>query len=100
MLKRRIIPIQLLLNGRLVKSKRFDNLRDVGDPVKSSAVYNSQYADELILLNIARDRASVKPLADLIQNISQECFMPLAVGAEFVALMMLLTSFKTAQIRL
>ena len=80
MLKRRIIPIQLLLNGRLVKSKRFDNLRDVGDPVKSSAVYNSQYADELIFLNIARDRASVKPLADLIQNISQECFMPLAVG--------------------
>jgi cyclase len=80
LLKRRIIPIQLLLNGRLVKSKRFDNLRDVGDPVKSSAVYNSQYADELIFLNIARDRASVKPLADLIQNISQECFMPLAVG--------------------
>lgn len=80
MLKRRIIPIQLLLNGRLVKSQRFDNWRDVGDPVKSSAVYNSQYADELIFLNIARDRASVQPLAELMQKVSQECFMPLAVG--------------------
>jgi len=80
LLKRRIIPIQLLLNGRLVKSKRFDNLRDVGDPVKSSAVYNSQYADELIFLNIARNRASVEPLAYLLQKVSQECFMPLAVG--------------------
>jgi cyclase len=80
LLKRRIIPIQLLLNGRLVKSKLFDNFRDVGDPVKSSAVYNSQYADELIFLNIARDRASVQPLADLMQSVSRECFMPLAVG--------------------
>lgn len=80
MLKRRIIPVQLLLNGRLVKSKRFADWRDVGDPVKSSAVYNSQYADELIFLNIARDRTSLQPLADLMQKVSQECFMPLSVG--------------------
>lgn len=80
MLKRRIIPIELLMNGRLVKSTRFSDWRDVGDPVKSSAVYNSQYADELILLNIARDRASVQPLAELMQKVSEECFMPLSVG--------------------
>lgn len=80
MLKRRIIPIQLLLNGRLVKSKRFADWRDVGDPVKSSAVYNSQYADELIFLNIARNQDSVKLLADLIQKVAEECFMPLAIG--------------------
>lgn len=80
MLKRRIIPVQLLMNGRLVKSKRFADWRDVGDPVKSSAVYNSQYADELIFLNIARDRASVQALADLMQKVSRECFMPLSVG--------------------
>ncbi|MBC2770590.1 imidazole glycerol phosphate synthase cyclase subunit [Pusillimonas minor] len=80
MLKRRIIPVQLLVNGRLVKTRQFADWRDVGDPVKSSAVYNSQYADELIFLNIARDRASVQPLAELMQKVSQECFMPLAVG--------------------
>ncbi len=80
MLKRRIIPVQLLMNGRLVKTRRFVDWRDVGDPVKSSAVYNSQSADELILLNIARDRASVQPLAELIDKVSLECFMPLSVG--------------------
>jgi cyclase len=79
-LKRRIIPIQLLLNGRLVKSKHFTDYRDVGDPVKSSAVYNSQYADELIFLNIARERESMEPLAELMQKVSRECFMPLSVG--------------------
>lgn len=80
MLKRRIIPVQLLMNGRLVKTRRFADWRDVGDPVKSSAVYNSQYADELIFLNIARDRDSVQPLAELMQQVSGECFMPLSVG--------------------
>ena len=80
MLKRRIIPVQLLLNGRLVKTVRFLDWRDVGDPVKSAAVYNSQYADELILLNIDRDHRSVKPLAELLHQIAEVCFMPLSVG--------------------
>lgn len=80
MLKRRIIPVQLLLNDRLVKTVRFGEWRDVGDPVKSSAVYNSQYADELIFLNIAREKRSVAPLAKLLDAVSEVCFMPLAVG--------------------
>jgi len=89
MLKKRIIPVQLLLNGRLTKTKQFRSdfgrdgdtrNQDVGDPVKSSAVYNSQYADELVFLNIARDIQSVKPLADVIEGVSKVSFMPLAVG--------------------
>lgn len=69
MLKKRIIPVQLLVDGRLVKTVQFDRWRDVGDPVKSSAVYNSQYADELIFLNISRDRRSVADLQKLIKEV-------------------------------
>ena len=53
MLKHRIIPIQLLLEGRLVKTVQFREYRDVGDPISSSKVYNDQYADELIFLNLS-----------------------------------------------
>lgn len=80
MLKKRIIPIQLLRDGRLTKTVRFEDGRDVGDPVKSSSVYNSQYADDLILLNIDRDRRSVEPLLDIIDAVSEVCFMPLSLG--------------------
>jgi len=80
MLKKRIIPIQLLLNNRLVKTVRFGQWRDVGDPVKSSAVYNSQYADELILLNIARSQRSVFELRNVIAELSKVCFMPVSMG--------------------
>lgn len=80
MLKKRIIPIQLLLDGRLVKTVRFGEWRDVGDPVKSSAVYNSQYADELIFLNISRARRSVEDLSNVIAEVSKVCFMPMSMG--------------------
>lgn len=80
MLKKRIIPVQLLLDGRLVKTKRFDGWRDVGDPVKSSAVYNSTNADELIFLNISREERSIDALRRVIEGVSRVSFMPLAMG--------------------
>lgn len=80
MLKKRIIPVQLLLGGRLVKTVGFDTYRDVGDPVSSSRVYNSQYADELVLLNIDRGPRTIEPLLRLAEKVSEVCFMPLAFG--------------------
>ncbi|HEX8580530.1 MAG TPA: imidazole glycerol phosphate synthase cyclase subunit [Allosphingosinicella sp.] len=80
MLKKRIIPVQLLLDGRLVKTKRFRDFRDVGDPVKSSAVYNSQNADEIIFLNIAREHRSIDMLRVVIEKVSEVSFMPMAMG--------------------
>ncbi len=80
MLKRRIIPIQLLLKDRLVKTISFGDWRDVGDPAKSAAVYNSQQADELVFLNIDRSRPSIEPLLGILHKVSEVCFMPLAVG--------------------
>lgn len=80
MLKNRIIPLQLLLGDRLVKTVSFGDYRDVGDPVQSTKVYNSQNADELIFLNIARVNRSVTDLLRVIESVSAECFMPLAFG--------------------
>ncbi len=79
MLKKRIIPIQLLKGGRLVKGRQFANYRDVGDPVTSSAVYNSQLADELIFLNTDTD-LGIAPLLQLIDRVSKVVFMPLSFG--------------------
>src|SRR3990167_1176901 len=80
MLKKRIIPVQLLYQGRLVKSKQFTAFRDVGDPVASSRVYNSQYADELIFLNIDREAYQIDPLIKILDRVSEVCFMPLTLG--------------------
>ncbi|MBN2752905.1 MAG: imidazole glycerol phosphate synthase subunit HisF [Rhodospirillaceae bacterium] len=80
MLKRRIIPVELLLNDRLVKTVAFGKHRDVGDPLKSSQVYYNQDADELILLNIGRNQRSPRDTANHLRNIAKKCFMPITVG--------------------
>lgn len=80
MLKRRIIPIELLSNGRLVKTQRFEAPRDVGDPVKSSQVYSDQDADELVLLQIDRDGRSIYALVNVVARIAEHCFVPLTAG--------------------
>ena len=53
MLKKRIIPVLLLKNGRMVKGKKFSNFKDTGDPNTAVKIYSSQDADELILSSLA-----------------------------------------------
>jgi cyclase len=80
MLKRRIIPIELLSDGRLVKTREFSAPRDVGDPVKSSKVYSDQDSDELVLLHIDREQRSINQLVDVVTRIAEHCFVPFTVG--------------------
>ena len=80
MLKRRIIPVELLLNGRLVKSRQFTDYRDVGDPVKSSKVYSDQDADELLLVNIGDSSTCFDELVMKVALVAKCCFVPLTAG--------------------
>jgi imidazole glycerol-phosphate synthase subunit HisF len=80
MLKKRIIPIELFMNGRLCKTTKFKSPRDVGDPVKSSQVYSDQDADELLFLNISRSERSVNQIITIVTEIAQNCFVPFSVG--------------------
>lgn len=80
MLKTRIIPVLLLKNGRMVKGKKFKDFRDVGDPVSAARIYNAQNADELIILDIDATHQNRNVVVDIIERVSKECFMPLAVG--------------------
>ncbi len=75
MLAKRVIPIQLLLDGRLVKTRKFGEWRHVGTPVKSAAVYNSGHADEILLLDIG---GTISP--ETVADVSRVCSVPLSVG--------------------
>lgn len=80
MLAKRVIPIQLFLDGRLVKTRKFGDWRHVGTPVKSSTVYNSAHADELLLLNIARENRTVLTMRPVLEEVSKAICIPLSVG--------------------
>lgn len=80
MLKVRIIPILLLKDGRMVKGKQFTEYRDTGDPVFASRIYNTQFVDELIFLDITATNEGRETYFDIIEQVSIECFMPLTIG--------------------
>ena len=80
MVKKRIIPIELFYQGRLIKTKKFLSARDVGDPVSSSRVYSDQDADELIIVNVEALGELDQKFVDTIEKISEVCFVPLSVG--------------------
>ena len=48
----RLIPCLDVADGRVVKGVRFEQLRDVGDPVELGAAYSDAGADELVFLDI------------------------------------------------
>lgn len=80
MLKKRLIPLMLIDNGRLIKTVKFGASRDVGDPVQSAKVYSDQNADELLILNASRDDRTITKTLEILRELSKNCFMPLTVG--------------------
>lgn len=80
MLKTRLIPTLLFKDYSLVKSVKFADYRMVGNPIQSVRVYNARNVDELIFLDIAASDDGRDPLFTVIEEIANECFMPLTVG--------------------
>jgi len=82
MLKIRLIPVLLLKNGRMVKPVKFGlgGERDVGWPVTTAKIYDSQDADELILLNINAKKDGKSFLLETLQKVTEACFVPLTAG--------------------
>jgi len=80
MLKLRIIPTLLFNNLKLVKGKKFDSWRTVGEVVQAARLYNIRKVDELILLDVSATNNNYKIDLDLVDKVANECFMPLTFG--------------------
>lgn len=65
----------------LVVTKQFENIIEIGDPVSQAKIFQDQAADELIFINIDEvSESEINVLAEVINIVSQEIFMPLTVG--------------------
>ena len=80
MLKKRVIPTLLLMDGRMVKGKNFTDYRETGEPNSAVRIYSSQDADELAFFDIAPNLESRSSLISIITAAAKECYMPLTVG--------------------
>ena len=83
MLKKRVIPVLLISQGRMVKGTQFSDFRDTGRPNSAVRIYSAQDTDELVFLDIEANQSndeSHESLISVIRSAAEECFMPLAAG--------------------
>lgn len=80
MLKVRVVPTLLFKDFGLVKGVGFDGRRAVGTPMQAIKVYEMRGVDELVFLDVAATPNGSGPDFDLIDELADECFMPLTVG--------------------
>lgn len=80
MLKTRVIPCLQLIGDSLVKTVRFKDPAYIGDPINTVRIFNELEVDELCFLDIRATIEKRTPNLDVLQQISNECFMPLSYG--------------------
>jgi len=80
MLTKRVIPCLDVTQGRVVKGTSFTQLRDAGDPVELAAFYYKEGADELVFLDIGATPEGRDTMADIVEQVSEQVFIPLTVG--------------------
>jgi len=80
MLKIRVMPTLLFKDVGLVKGVGFKSDRRVGAALQAIRVYNRRGVDELVFVDVAATRSDRPPPFALIDELADECFMPLTVG--------------------
>lgn len=80
MITKRIIPCLDIRDGRVVKGKNFEGIRDVEDPTELARYYNMSGADELVFYDITASFEGRALFTDVLTKVASEIFIPLTVG--------------------
>lgn len=80
MISKRIIPCFDVRNGMVVKGQKFQNIKEVSEPVILAKKYNELGADELVFYDITASAEDRKLFTEVVEKIANEVFIPLTVG--------------------
>lgn len=80
MLSKRLIACLDVRDGRLAKSVRFVDTRDIGDPVVKAREYYEDGLDELVFYDITASSDRRRILLDVVEKVAEQVFIPLSVG--------------------
>ena len=91
MIKTRLIPVLYIKNGLIVRSEGFSYHQNIGNIINEAKRYNEWGIDELIYIDISREKyydsrrddhkiKSSYSIENIIKEISKICFMPLTFG--------------------
>lgn len=80
MLSKRIISCLDVRDGKLAKSVRFVDTKDIGDPVEKARQYYAEGLDELVFYDITASSENRGIMLDVVERVAAEVFIPFSVG--------------------
>ena len=80
MLSKRIVSCLDVRDGKLAKSVKFVDTRDIGDPVETARRYYEAGLDELVFYDITASSDNRGIMIDVVRNVAEQVFIPFSVG--------------------
>jgi cyclase len=80
MLSKRIISCLDVRDGKLAKSVKFVNTKDIGDPVTTAQRYFEDGIDELVFYDITASSDKRDIMLDVVSDVASRIFIPFSVG--------------------
>jgi cyclase len=79
-LKKRVIACLDVRDGKLAKSVKFVDTRDIGDPVEKARLYYEQGLDELVFYDITASSDRRDIMIEVVARVAAQVFIPFSVG--------------------
>ena len=80
MLSKRIISCLDVRDGKLAKSIKFVDTKDIGDPVVQAKKYYEADLDELVFYDITASSDDRSIMLDVVNRVAEQVFIPFSVG--------------------
>ena len=81
MLKRRLIPVLILRDAMVVQSVQFKHTNVIHwKPLTAVDFFNKWAVDEIVILDVTRNKKKRQKFYDVVFGLSKKCFVPLTVG--------------------
>ncbi|MCL2107973.1 MAG: imidazole glycerol phosphate synthase subunit HisF [Oscillospiraceae bacterium] len=77
---KKIIPCLDIRDGKVVKGVKFQDIKDVGDPVELAKSYVLQGADELVMYDISASNENRTVMLELVKKVSENINVPFCVA--------------------
>ncbi len=80
MLSKRLIACLDVRDGKLAKSVKFVDTKDIGDPVQKAREYYLDGLDELVFYDITASSDKRNIMLHVVEAVAEQVFIPLSVG--------------------
>jgi cyclase len=80
MLSKRVIACLDVRDGKLAKSIKFVDTKDIGDPVQKAKQYYDDGLDELVFYDITASSDGRAIMIDVVERVASQIFIPFSVG--------------------